>query len=216
MKLNAIVVGLLLSVAVGTGALVSAQEAVGARMAVFINGDDIDSNQILFDYAAAMNLAAIEALDKAHPGEAVAFTLLIAKLPDPLAGWTGDDPSGAKIDMMGVSYSFAQRDYTKSEAEDSVSVIIYDTMSQQAGPWFGIWQGWGFSWETTEGYARSTTVFGYPAWETRDYDGKSGLLAIGLAVAPIPEGGFTIAFAVIALIAMAGSWRTVRNRTTAW
>ncbi len=211
MKLNLLLIGLFTSAVVGVAA-VSAAEIVGARMAVFIEGDDIGSNQILFDYAKAMNLAAIEALGKAYPGSAVPFAELIKKLPEPLSGWTGDEPEGGQITVPGLSYSFAQRDYHKSGAEDDVSVIIYDTMEQQAGPWYGVWAGWGFSWETTEGYARSTTVSGYPAWETRDYKDNSGVLAIGLVLAPVPEAGM-MALATLISAGLVASWGFPKSKS---
>jgi len=213
MKLNLLLIGLFVSAVVGATA-VSAAEVVGARMAVFVEGDDIDSNQILFDYVKAMNLGAIEALDKAHQGAAVPFAELIAKLPEPLAGWTGDEPDGALVSAMGFTYSLGERNYEKTGAEDDVTVVIYDTMGQQAGPWFAVWMGWGFSYETTEGYGKTTTVSGYPAWETRDYSSKSGLLAVGLALAPIPETGL-IAFATLILGGLVTNRMVARGRSTA-
>lgn len=164
-----------------------AQEPVGARMIVFVSGTSIASNEILFQYADRMDLKAIESLGKAHEG-AVPFATMIPYLPSALAGWTAGEPQGMFMDMGTTSYSFATNEYTKDGADDDVTVIIWDTVNQQIGPWYAFWYGI-ISFETTEGYARSTTYKGYPAWEQRTYEDNSGGLAIGLSLAPVPEIG---------------------------
>jgi len=174
------------------GSVLGQGEPVGARMMIIVTGSDIPANDILYAYADKMDLHAIEGLARAHPDEEIPFQDLIAKLPDALAGWTAADPTGMNMEMMGMKYSFGSRDYDKDGADDSVTVVIYDTTNQTLGPWAGFWYG-KFQYQSSEGYGKWTTYKGYPAWEQRTYDGNEGTLVIGLApTSPIPEEGLPL------------------------
>ena len=63
----------------------------------------------------------------------------------------------------------AEKSYTKSGTEDiTVSVGIMDSAFYQVG-WWAAWQGL-YAYVSTEGYAKTVTVKGFPAWETYDKD----------------------------------------------
>lgn len=181
-----------LAILISFGSGVSAQQTVGARMIAAISGNDIASNDVLFQFADLMDLSALESLTQSQGGQAVDFNILISHLPSPPAGWTAGEPQGMLVSTVAGSYSFASRDYNRDGAEDEVTVVIWDTANQQMGPWYAFWYGI-ISYETTEGYARSTIYKGYPAWETRTYEDESGALVIGVSTtSPIPEVGYVI------------------------
>jgi hypothetical protein len=96
---------------------------------------------------------------------AVDFNTLITFLPNAPAGWTAADPYGMTNQYEGGSWSMASREYTNA-ANDSItaSVMIMDSAYYDVGPW----AAWGTYQQvsTTEGYWKSDTVSGYPAWES--------------------------------------------------
>ncbi len=130
---------LLASILISSGTVFAQQKEKGPRVIVVIQGDYIKSNDILFQYANAMDLDGIDALAVGHPNDMIPFSDLVAKLPDPLSGWIGETPSGMQMTTPGGSYSFASEDYSKDGADDEVSVIIYDTVQNEFGPWYGLW-----------------------------------------------------------------------------
>jgi len=197
----------------GTG--LANEEKKGARIIVVIQGDYTKSNDILFDYGNAMDLDGINSLAVGHPNGAVPFSDLIGKLPDPLPGWTADDPTGMQMATPTGSYSFAQRDYYKEGADDQVSIVIYDTVQNQFGPWYALWYS-AYSWESTEGYGRFTKVKGYPAWEVREYSDNSGYLAIGVGTGTqVSEPGwlYLLALVPVALLATRRARRSIPARS---
>jgi hypothetical protein len=96
---------------------------------------------------------------------AVDFNTLITFLPNAPAGWTADDPYGMTNQYQGGSWSMASREYTNA-ANDSItaSVMIMDSAYYDVGPW----AAWGTYQQisTTDGYWKSDTVSGFPAWES--------------------------------------------------
>lgn len=99
------------------------------------------------------------------PTDPVHFNDLIPLLPDAPPGWEADDPSGGTFQMEDWSWSQASNDYTNQTTNEYASVTIHDSAYYQGFAWFAAWE-YAFEWETTEGYARSTTVKGNPAWKT--------------------------------------------------
>lgn len=187
MKVGFFLIGLVLACCLATP--VTANEEQGARMVVMVNGDDIESNDILRQYMDGVDLSALRSLADASGGQAVDFNELISHLPDPLSGWTGLDPTGMMMNTGEGTYSFATREYQKDGADDEVNALIWDTQYLEMGPWFVYWSG-AYSWESTEGYMRSTTYKGYPAWESRDYGDQSGVLVVGVVMQQqVPEMG---------------------------
>lgn len=69
--------------------------------------------------------------------------------------------------MQEWAYSQVSRDYTHQTTDEYVSVFIYDSAFYQGFAWFAAWQ-YKFEYQTTEGYGKSKTVSGYPAWEIYD------------------------------------------------
>lgn len=104
-------------------------------------------------------------LNRARPAPgsvtAVDFSKLIPLLPEAPAGWEASDPEGAKMTFDQNQWSFASRDYSKGDA--SASVMISDSAFYNVGGW-EMWNNQ-YSIETTDGYVKTTTVRGFPAWE---------------------------------------------------
>jgi PGF-CTERM protein len=62
------------------------------------------------------------------------------------------------------TWSMATESYSKTGTEDiTAEVGIMDSAFYQVG-WSAAWQGF-YAWESTEGYAKTTKVKGFPAWE---------------------------------------------------
>ncbi len=202
-------IGILALVAIGSTVAPSwAQEPAAARMIVLCSGNDIASNDILYQYMDTIDLSALEALANSQE-EVIPFQDLIPHLPDALPGWSAGDPDGMLVSMGEVSYSLASRDYDKDGAEDDVNAIIWDTLNQEMGPWYVFWYG-AFSFETSEGFARSTTYKGHSGWEQRDYSDNSGALVVGLGFSePVPEA-FGATFAGILI---GGAFLTLRRNS---
>lgn len=191
---------LVLSVGIFTMHNALAEEPMGARMIVMIDGSDIASNQILYQYMDLVDLNALISLSNAHETKAVPFGDIISQLPEPISGWTGDTPDGMLLNMGTFAYSLSSRDYTKDGAEDDVTVMIWDTVGEQMGPWFAFWYG-GMSIETNELFIKHGTYKGYNSVEQRVYADNSGYLLVGLSMAPIPEiGSIVVLSGLLSLI----------------
>jgi hypothetical protein len=102
--------------------------------------------------------------EKPVPGsvQTVNFKKLIEFLPSPPTGWTAKEPQGFMYDIDSGSWSMATKDYTKGETA-SANVGIMDSAFNDVG-WFSAWQGIN-NYESTEGYAKTVTVKGYPSFE---------------------------------------------------
>ncbi|MDY6892879.1 MAG: hypothetical protein SVO26_04075 [Chloroflexota bacterium] len=99
-----------------------------------------------------------------EPTDPVSFNELIPFLPDPPAGWDADEPFGITQTVMEWSWSQALRDYYSQTTDESVTVFIYDSAYYYEFSWYSLY-AYAIEWESTEGYSRSVTVDGYPAWE---------------------------------------------------
>lgn len=124
--------------------------------------------------AFGMNLVSTAiASAEATATEAVHFSTLIEFLPDAPSGWDGEEPFGMMYTIQDGTWSMATESYTKSGAEDTTADVgVMDSAFYQVG-WWAAWQGF-YTYESTEGYAKTVTVDGYPAWEvygkeTNDY-----------------------------------------------
>jgi hypothetical protein len=176
-------------------------------MLVMLTGESIPSNGVLIQYADSMDMGAIENLAKNRPTQIIPFQELIPYLPQPMQGWTGDSPQGMVLNTGTFSYSFASKEYQKTGGEDTVTVIIWDTVGEQMGPWFAFWYGSGFYYETQDGYLKAINYKGYRAVEQRDHTDNSGHLLIGLVrETQIPEMG------LLGILALASGGLLVRLR----
>ena len=116
-----------------------------------------------------------------EPGEVdpVSFNDLIEFLPAPPAGWEAGEPSGGTFQMQGFSWSQATGDYTSVSTDEYVDVVIFDSAYYTGFAWWAAWE-YGFEWGSTDGYARSITFRGYPAWKMYDKP-DSYTLSVGVA-----------------------------------
>ena len=105
----------------------------------------------------------------ASPGatEPVSFHTMMPFLPDPPSGWEADDPDGFTGNFGEWRWSQVEKDYTNQATDEFVSVGIHDSAFYQGFFWMADWQ-YKVEYESTEGYGRSATVGGYPAWEAYD------------------------------------------------
>ncbi|MCX9085745.1 MAG: hypothetical protein OIN87_13210 [Candidatus Methanoperedens sp.] len=110
--------------------------------------------------------------EKPDPGtvQAVHFSKLIELLPESPAGWTAQEPQGNSFTIEEGSWSMASRAYTKDDA-GSATVTIMDSAYYNVGL-FQAWSGF-VQWESTDGYYKTTTVKGFPAFETYSKSGKT-------------------------------------------
>jgi PGF-CTERM protein len=111
--------------------------------------------------------------------EVVHFNTLIGFLPRAPSGWDGGEPFGQTFTSGEGTWSMAMESYTKSGNEDiTADVGIMDSAYQQVG-WWAAWQGF-YSYESTDGYAKTVTVDGYPAWEAYTKDNNQYVLYVGI------------------------------------
>lgn len=103
------------------------------------------------------------------PGEIdpVSFNELIPFLPDTPSGWEADEAFGMTQTLQGFSWSQASRDYTHKTTDEYVDVVIFDSAYYTGFGWLAAWE-YAFEWESTDGYARTITFEGYPAWKIYD------------------------------------------------
>jgi PGF-CTERM protein len=111
--------------------------------------------------------------------QAVEYSKLIPFLPKAPSGWEAGEPQGFSFTQEEGTSSMASSDYSKAGAEDvTANVMITDYALYTTG-WTGAWKSY-YAWESTEGYAKTVTVQGYPAWEVHSKD--SGDYSLSVAV----------------------------------
>lgn len=112
--------------------------------------------------------------------EAVHFNTLIEYLPNAPSGWDSEEPEGFSFMHQEGTWSMAMESYTKSGNEEiTAEVGIMDSAYYQVG-WWAAWQGF-YAYESTDGYAKTVTAEGYPAWEAYTKDDNEYVLYIGIA-----------------------------------
>jgi len=107
-------------------------------------------------------------------------------LPESVAGYTAKDPTGSTMNMVGMSYSQAERTYSKTGTdgnEDYVTVTLLD-YNATADLYTGMTALWGanFSMEDQNGYSKSydAGVKDVAGWEHYDKQGKNSELTLAL------------------------------------
>lgn len=111
--------------------------------------------------------------------QAVEYSKLIPFLPKAPSGWEAGEPHGFSFTQEEGTWSMASLDYSKAGAEDvTANVVIYDYAFYTAG-WTGAWKNF-YAYESTEGYAKTVTVKGYPGWEVYDKNAEDYNLFVGL------------------------------------
>jgi len=117
--------------------------------------------------------------DEATATHAVPFDQLIEFLPNAPSGWDGGEPDGMTFTHEEGTWSMATESYTKSGAEDTTAEVgVMDSAFYQVG-WLAAWQGF-YAYESTEGYAKTVTVDGYPAGEVYTKDSGEYTLFVGI------------------------------------
>ncbi len=101
------------------------------------------------------------------PTDPVSFNELIPFLPGPPSGWEADDAFGMTQTFQEWSWSQASRSYTDTTTDEYVDVAIFDSAYYYGFGWWAAWE-YAVEWESTEGYAKTITFEGYPAWEMYD------------------------------------------------
>jgi len=125
------------------------------------------SNQVLYDYAGSMDLAALDSLAKAHQADPIPRQDLLGQLPQPLPGWLWAIPGG-QYNTNGT-FTSATGMYMKGDILFATEAVIV-SISHVVG---------GFTYTSGEeveppenvtfdqGYPKEVTVQGYPALEWR-------------------------------------------------
>jgi PGF-CTERM protein len=111
--------------------------------------------------------------------DAVQFSTLIEFLPDAPSGWTGEEPFGMVYTVEDGTWSMATENYAKSDTEDVTAAVVVTDYAFYTLGWTAAWKGF-HAYETTEGYAKTVTVNGYPAWEVYTKDGGDYALYVGI------------------------------------
>jgi PGF-CTERM protein len=112
-------------------------------------------------------------------GQAVEYSKLTPFLPKAPSGWEAGEPQGFSFTHEEGTWSMASSDYSKAGAEDvTANVVIYDYAFYTTG-WTGAWRNL-YAYDSTEGYAKTVTVQGYPGWEVYDKNTKDYSLLVGL------------------------------------
>ncbi len=111
----------------------------------------------------------------------VDYSKLLPFLPNAPAGWTADKPEGSTTDAGGFKLTNVHRDYRKGDGENapSTSVSILDSAANPDVE--ATTAAWNFTTSSTEGYSKSATVDGNPAFETFENEGKHGTLWLMVA-----------------------------------
>jgi len=111
--------------------------------------------------------------------QAVDYNELILYLPSAPFGWHAGEPQGFSFTHEEGTWSMASADYTMAGAEDMTANVMITDYAQYTTGWTGAWKSF-YAYESTEGYAKSVTVKGYPGWEVYDKNTKDYSLFVGL------------------------------------
>jgi hypothetical protein len=111
--------------------------------------------------------------------QAVQFNELIEFLPEAPSGWDGEEPVGMTFTHEGGTWSMATESYSKTDAEDVTSDIVITDYAFYTAGWSAAWQGF-YAYESTEGYAKTVKVEGFPAWEVYTKDGNDYALSVAI------------------------------------
>ena len=114
--------------------------------------------------------------------DAVDYQKLLPILPDAPQGWTADKPDGSTEDVGGFRITNVHRDYHKGEGEKAPSTAI-SILDSVANPDYvsATTAAWSNNSETPEGYSKSVTIDGNPAFETFEKETKHAALWVMIA-----------------------------------
>ncbi|WP_440949335.1 hypothetical protein [Methanosphaerula subterraneus] len=124
--------------------------------------------------AAGTTPAAQAAAQSGTSGQAVDVKTLNALFPPAPAGWVIDQqPVGStRLDQDNHAWTSSTASYTSTANKETTAAVTYqDTAGRPVG-FKTIWSSFKDA-ETSDGYFKSTTVKGNPAWETHSIAGKT-------------------------------------------
>ncbi|WP_048145004.1 hypothetical protein [Methanosphaerula palustris] len=107
-------------------------------------------------------------------GQAVDVKTLNALFPPAPAGWVTDQqPVGStRLDQDNNAWTSSAATYVSTTNKETTASVTYqDTVGRQVG-YKNIWNSFKDA-ETSDGYFKSTTIKGNPAWETHSIAGKT-------------------------------------------
>ena len=104
--------------------------------------------------------------------KAVDHNALVALMPT-VAGWTRGEVTGNRDEVMGMSFSRADAEYTKGNVTVRLEIVDTAQIPMLLMP-FSMAAGGSLNEKSPEGYKRGTTVGGSPGWEEWIDDGKNG------------------------------------------
>ncbi len=125
----------------------------------------------LFLFAASFLYAQDKAID---------YKVLQSKIPNTIKGYTQDgDPDGMNMDMGGMSWSSATKEFSKGDKSLTVTIIDYQGASEM---YTGFAMAWGNSmhFEDETNITGTTTVNGFSGVESYDKKDKSSTLILGV------------------------------------
>jgi hypothetical protein len=107
-------------------------------------------------------------------GQATDVKTLNSLFPTAPAGWTinGQPVGSTRLDSENNAWTASSATYTSTANKDTTATITYqDTVGRKVG-FKNIWSTFTAT-ENSDGYFKSTTVKGNPAWETHSIAGKT-------------------------------------------
>jgi len=119
------------------------------------------------------------ASEQATTTQAVDFSKLIAFLPAAPTGWEGEEAFGMTHTYEGGTWSTATKSYSKIGAEDVTADVMISDYALYTTGWSAAWKGF-YAFESTEGYTKSVTIKGFPAWEVYSKDTGDYSLYVGI------------------------------------
>jgi hypothetical protein len=110
------------------------------------------------------------------PAPAQQYSNQLKKLLIDLPGWTGEDPEGADMAFNQIVMITAARNYTKGNASINTGIIIGSSTNVSQIP--------KTTYETDEGFLRTTKIKGYETYLVYNKKDNSGSIFILLASNP--------------------------------
>lgn len=108
--------------------------------------------------------------------EPIAFQTLQTHLPK-VSGWEMEEPNGQRMTMP-VPFSQIETEYRKGDSRVEVTIVDTGFAQMLIAPW-SMMLATGFSNETSDGYQKSVSIGGQPAfeeWRSRDKNGTLNIL----------------------------------------
>ena len=128
-----------------------------------------------FEAMARGMAAAATGNGEMKPVDPVDFKQLQAMLPD-VAGWEKSNPEAERMTMP-VSFAYASTRYKKNGVQITEKITDSGFNQLLVAP-LTMMLATGYAKESTNGFEKSTTVAGYPAFEKWDKNDKSGELTV--------------------------------------